>query len=195
MPEPVIHVARGETELGAFLLSEAEELVEAGFLQFTDDAWTGPMAEWRPLGETMSRLKASSADWRDKVVAGATLLSRVVGHRAGRLVGAVQSQASDGKEAVSQAKRRALEQHLPQFQKLLAEQWRDKPVTVIQAAVNDEAVMRKVFGAFYDCLPGPMRRFVPQGAFVSFCLEHRQRFFATAGPSAANPSSDKAPRT
>jgi hypothetical protein len=205
MPEPLIHVARGEAELGTFTLAETEELVEAGFLQSTDDAWSDRMPEWRPLRETLPRLKAASADWRDKVVAGATLLSRVVGRRAGRLVATVKSQAADGQQAPSQAKQLALEQYLPQFQKLLAQQLRDKPAAVLQAAVQDESVMRNVFGALYDCLPKPLCRFVPGSLFVSFCMEHRQRLFAgavasaTSGESAsssfaANPPSDDAPR-
>src|SRR5437867_1399116 len=184
MPEPLIHVARGEAELGTFTLTETEELVETGFLQITDDAWSDRMAEWRPLGETLPRLKAASADWRDKVVAGATLLSGVVGQRAGRFVATVRSQAADGKEAVSHAKRLALERYLPQFQKLLAEQLRDKTAAVIQAAVHAEWVVRNVFGALYDCLPRPLRRLAPEAIFVNFCMDHRQRLFAVAVVSA-----------
>src|SRR5262245_31973653 len=141
MPEPLIHVARGETELGAFTLAEAAELLDAGFLQPTDEAWSQRMPEWRPLAETLSRLKAASADWRDTVVAGATLLSRVVGRRAGNFVATVKSRAADSQQTLSEAKRRALEEYLPQFQKLLTEQLRDKPAAVIRAAVHDEAVM------------------------------------------------------
>jgi hypothetical protein len=60
---------------------------------------------------------------------------------------------------------------------------------VVQAAIRDEAVLRKVFGALYDCLPAPVRRFVPEGAFVNFCMDHRLRLFANAvAPVAAKPA-------
>ena len=190
MPEPPIHVARQGSELGTFTLSEADELVEAGFLHGADDAWAEDVRDWRPLGETIARRKAANADWRDSIVAGATLLSRVVGRSAGRFMAQVKTQASDGAAAVSDAKRRALEEYLPQLQQLVARQLRDRPAALAQAALQDEAVMRNIFGALHDCLPRPLARFVPTTLFVSFCMEHRHRLLGSlSSPAPPNTQS------
>ena len=180
MPEPSIQVAREGIEFGTFSLSDCEELIDSGFFLGTDDAWCPDLPGWQPLDQTIVRVKASSADWRDKVVAGATMLSRVFGRNAGRFVAQVKAQAGQRMDTVSETKRLALEQFLPQLQKFLALQFQDKPAAVVQAAIRDETVLRRVFGALYDCLPAPVRRFVPAGAFVSFCMDHRLRLFANA---------------
>lgn len=197
MPEPSIHVARGGIEFGAFPLSECEELMASGFFLGTDDAWCHDMPEWQPLEQTVTRLKAANAGWRDKIVEGATLISRLVGRRAGRFVGQVKAQTGQGVDTLSQAKNLALEQYLPQLQRFLALQFRDKPATVIQAALRDETVLRNVFGGLHDCLPRPVRRFVPQTIFVNFCMDHRQRLFtnAVAASKPAEPPSAGAEQT
>lgn len=184
MPDPVIHVARGEVEFGACTLAEAQEMVDAGFFLQTDQAWVQGMTEWRPLGETITRLMVEGGGWRDKVVAGATGLSRVVGRSVGRFVAGVKSHAGEGPETMSHAKKLALEQCVPQFQKLLAEHLRDKPVTIARSAVQNEAVMLNVFGALYACLPKPLCRLVPQTVFTTFCMDHRQRLLGDPASSA-----------
>ena len=200
MPDPVIHVARGEVEFGACTLAEAQEMVDAGFFLPTDQAWAQGMTGWRPLGETTTRLMAEGGDWRDKVVAGATGLSRVVGRGVGHFVAGVKSHAGQEPEAMSHAKKLALEQYVPQFQKLLAEHLRDKPVTIARSAVQNEAVMRNVFGALYACLPKPLHRLVPPTVFTTFCLEHRHRLLGAAaaattasGDFMAAPKTDRTP--
>lgn len=187
MSEPLIHVARGEAEFGACTLAEAREMVDAGFFLPTDEAWVPGMSEWRPLGETIARLMVEGADWRDKVVAGAEGLSRVLGRSMGQFVAGVKAHAGEAPETMSRARKLALEQQLPQFQKLLAEHLRDKPATIARAAVQNEAVMRNVFGALYACLPKPLCRLVSPQAFNSFCMEHRQRLVGGAGASATAP--------
>src|SRR5881394_3832767 len=109
MPEPSIQVAREGIEFGTFPLSDCEELIASGFFLGTDDAWCPDLPGWQPLDQTIVRLKASSADWRDKVVAGATMLSRVFGRNAGRFIGQVKAQAGQGMDALSETKRLALE--------------------------------------------------------------------------------------
>jgi len=183
MPEPLIRVARGEAEFGTCTLAEVREMVDAGFFLPTDEAQVLGMSEWRPLGETITRLTVESGDWRDKVVAGATGLSRVLGRSVGQFVAGVKAQASDEPEGMSRSRKLALEQQLPQFQKLLAEHLRDKSVTIARAAVQNQAVMRNVFGTLYACLPKPICRLVSREAFNSFCMEHRQRLIGGAGAS------------
>ena len=134
MPQPLIHVARGEAEFGACSLAEAREMVEAGFYLTMDEAWVPGMSEWRPLGETISRLMVEGVDWRDKVVAGAEGLSRGLGRSMGQFVAGVKASAGEEPEMMSRPRKLALEQQLPQFQKLLAEHLRDKPVTIARAA-------------------------------------------------------------
>jgi hypothetical protein len=195
MPEPLIHVARGEAEFGAYSLAEAREMMEAGFFLRTDEAWVAGMSEWRPLGETIARLTAEGADWRDKVVAGAEGLSRVLGRSVGQFVAGVKTHAGPSQESFSHAKRKALEQYVPQFKQLLGEQFRDKPAAIARAALRDDTVMRNVFGAVYDCLPNALRRFVPQAVFIEFCLEHRQRLVGDITVSKSTPGiSDDASR-
>lgn len=197
MPEPMVHIARDEVELGAFPLAEARELLDAGFFQPADDAWAHGMAGWEPLRETITKLTAAGEDWRDKLVVGAEALSRVVGRRVGRLVGNVKAQAAQGRDAVAIGRQLALEHYLPQLQQRLAEHLRHKPVALAQAAVRDATLTRKLFGAFYECLPKPVCRFVAEDAFISFCMEHRERLLGTAGVSPDAPeatTSDDAPR-
>ncbi len=196
MPEPLIHVARGEAEFGSCTLAEAREMVDAGFFLTTDEAWAPGISEWRPLGETITRLTVEGADWRDKVVAGVTGLSRVLGRSAGLFVAGVKAHAGQGQEAISIAKRKALEQYVPQFKQLLAEHFRNKPAAIARAALQDDAVIRNLFGAVYDCLPKPLCRFVSEAVFIDFCLEHRQRLVGDIMVSNSNPGfSDDASRT
>jgi hypothetical protein len=53
-----------------------------------------------------------------------------------------------------------------------------------QAALRDDEFMRKVFGATYDCLPRPVRRFMTEPAFIQFCLERRWELLGLRGRQA-----------
>jgi len=44
-----------------------------------------------------------------------------------------------------------------------------------EAALEDEIFLRKLFGAFYDCLPKAVYRFVSEHAFIDYCLRHRRK--------------------
>jgi pimeloyl-ACP methyl ester carboxylesterase len=68
------------------------------------------------------------------------------------------------------------ETHRARFvQKLLAAQLKDKPLTAARSALQNDELMRKAFGALYDCLPRPVCRFIGEDAFMRFCLQHRER--------------------
>ena len=46
-------------------------------------------------------------------------------------------------------------------------------------ALRDDELLRKVFGAVYDTLPKPVRRFVGEETFIEFCFKHRQRLLGS----------------
>lgn len=182
MPDSLLHLARDGKELGAFTLEEVRELAETGFLQPTDEVWFRGLNGWRPLEEVLGEAMSPHGDWRDKLIAGTTALSGVVGRRLGQMVGGVKARAAQGQDALAQARTVALEQFLPQFQKRAAEYLRDKPATLARNALASEELARKVFAALYDCLPRPVCRFVSETDFIAFCLEHRQRLLGGAAP-------------
>ncbi|MBI3415609.1 MAG: hypothetical protein HY043_09875 [Verrucomicrobia bacterium] len=72
------------------------------------------------------------------------------------------------------ASNRMLEDFIPALRSLVGTALAKSSQTV-EAALRDEALLRKVFGAVYDLLPKPVRRFVSEEVFVEFCLGHRQR--------------------
>src|SRR6185369_12948923 len=95
---------------------------------------------------------SSPPDWRDTVVAGSTALSRIIGRRVGKFVANVKLQATDGQGALSTARKMALEQYLPQFNKLLAEKLREKPADFARDALRSDDTMRKLSSGLYHCL-------------------------------------------
>ena len=187
MPEPLLHIARAGSAIGTFTLEEARELVDAGFLHGTDEGWIRGMDEWQPLQSILGQPGIPLADWRDKVIAGATAVSGVVGRSVGDFVKNVRARAAKGQSALTQAKTLALDHFLPQFQKRAAEYLRDKPVAFVKEAARNTEAARKVFGALYDCLPRPLCRFVSEPDFIAFCMEHRQRLLGQPAPPVPDP--------
>ena len=57
-----------------------------------------------------------------------------------------------------------------------------KPADFAREALRSDDMMRKLSNGLYHCLPRPLRRFVPEAAFVGFCMEHRQKLLETAEP-------------
>lgn len=187
MSEKNIHVTRGETQLGVFAISELRELLASGFLKADDDAWMAGMADWQPLGDVLAKLPSSptAMDWRDKVIIGSTALSRILGRRAGKFVADAKARAAGQPDAAAADKPVLLEVYLPQIKRLMAEHLRDKPANALMAATHDEVLMKKMFGALYDCLPKPILRFVSEPDFIQFCMEHRQYFVEEPGKGRA----------
>lgn len=186
MPNKIIHVTRGEAQLGVFIASEVRELLASGFLKESDDTWMAGMADWQPLGEVLAKLpsEAATVDWRDKVIIGSTALSRVLGRRAGKFVADAKARAADQSDDAASTKPVLLDAYLPQFKRLMAEQLRDKPATALKSATEDDFLVKKLFSALYNRLPIPILRFVPEADFIKFCMEHRQYFVEEKGKDA-----------
>jgi hypothetical protein len=181
-----LHIARGEVELGTLTEAETFELLDAGFLLSTDVFWTAGMEDWKLLAE----LKPQSTGPTNS--AGLVKLARqqiaVAGgafsSEAARLKHKLKSVADGGKARLTESTSRTLEAFLPQIQKLVSHQLVSQSAAHAQAALRDDEFMRKVFGATYDCLPRPVRRFVTEPAFIQFCLERRWELLGLRGRQA-----------
>jgi len=67
-----------------------------------------------------------------------------------------------------------LEDFLPRLRGLVTPAFK-RTMLSAEAALRDEVLLRKLFGAVYDVLPRPVRRFICEERFVEFCLQHKQR--------------------
>ena len=191
-----LYIARQGMDLGVLTEGDARALLKAGFLRADDLYWAEGMADWHPLGEleaspqTAATAAGKSADlWRAakrKVTSATTTL----GNEAAGLTRKLKSIAGAGGKQLSDSTRRALEDFTPQIQKLVAERMIAAPLQASRRAMQDDAFMRKLFGAVHDCLPKPVRRFVPESVFVLFCMERRDLLIRPAEePSAPETSS------
>jgi|GEM_PF-1915008 len=166
-----IRIAREGVELGSVDPAEVQALLATGFLKPTDDFWRAGMADWRPLSEfqvEMShRPSVSGSDWnvgeRIRSMAGS----------AGKLARRLKEAAKTGSDSVAKAQAQALEDYLPQLRQLVATRF-DQAAVRADAAFKDDEMMKKVFGAVFDCLPRPVTRFLAEDQFVKFCMKHRE---------------------
>jgi hypothetical protein len=175
-----LHIARYETELGVLTEAETLALLRAGFLQPTDLYWTQGMSDW----ESLSEFKAES----EKAQSPAALMKRaaekfksvgeVAVSQATKLTGKLKSMSGDGRLKMST--NQMLSSFAPQIRKLVASQLLKHPVVRVRAAIQDDAFVRRVFDATYDCLPKPIDRFVAEEAFIQFCMERRTVLIAPA---------------
>lgn len=172
-----LHIARQETELGVLTEAETVELLQAGFLQPTDLYWTPGMSDWeslsefkaepeRPLGHSALMKRATE---RLKSA------SEVAVSQAAKLTGRLKSLSGD---RLKDSAHQMLHAFTPQLRKLVASQLVEHPVAQVRSAIQDDAFMRKVFAATYDCLPKPFYRFVTEEAFVQFCIERRKELLS-----------------
>jgi hypothetical protein len=97
-----------------------------------------------------------------------------VRERASSAASKVSALARRNKAAVAAATDRMLEDYLPRLRELVTRNL-SQSLRNAKVALQDEVVLRQMFGAVYDCLPRPLRRFVGEGHFVEFCLKHRRR--------------------
>jgi hypothetical protein len=86
----------------------------------------------------------------------------------------VSAMASRNKAAVAVAAEQMLEGYLPKLRELVGRNF-EQSFHVAKSALRDETFLRRLFGAVYDCLPRPARRFVGEEFFVEFCLKHRRK--------------------
>jgi hypothetical protein len=88
----------------------------------------------------------------------------------------VASLAQAPRQIVPDVASRLLDDFGPRLRELTQSQLKERVVDSTSKALRDEAFLRKMFGAIYDCLPKPIHRFVGEEAFVAYCLRNRRRF-------------------
>lgn len=171
-----LHIARQGLELGCLSEDDARALLKAGFLRPDDLYRTEGMAEWRPLGKlgvAVPTVAGKGAEAlrvaRQKLTSAATSM----GDGAACLSRKLRSITGAGRQQLTESTRRALEDFTPQIRKIIAERIIVATLEAGKKAVHNEAFMRLVFSAAHDCLPRPVRRFVPESVFVQFCMERR----------------------
>ena len=169
-----IHITRGGLQLGSLPLDEVRELLATGFLLPTDDFCTAEHAEWLPLSALPALEKTRTASVTKKVRSALTGAAGAVRRSAVSAATKVSAAAGHQKQQVATATNRMLADFLPALQSLVRTTL-GKTSRTVETALRDEAFLRKLFGAVYDVLPKPVRRFVGEDGFVEFCLKHRQK--------------------
>lgn len=177
-------------ELGVLSEQEAHELLRAGFLLPDDDCWTEASERPRPLAQRVgeSTSVAETPGLLRRAKSHLTAATGAVADATGNLTRKLGSLARTRKAQLTLSTGKLLEDFIPQLQKIISRQLLEKPAQAARTAVRDEVLMRKVFGAAYDCLPKPVYRFVTEPAFIQFCLDHRRRLLKLDdGPLTSNP--------
>jgi hypothetical protein len=131
------------------------------------------MADWKPLSRfepEMASLPPLTPDQLRRAVAAAA--NSIAAH-AGAVGRKLRSLAQAKGVSVDAASRRLLEDYVPRIRQELAKQLAQGAVQA-RTALEDEAALRKVFGAIYDCLPKPVCRFVSEQQFIEFCVERKR---------------------
>lgn len=171
-----LHIAREGIELGTLTTAETRELLRTEYLLPTDFFWTAGMPDWKPLAEWDSPAaeETESPDYlalarQHVTVAGGRLAAEAV-----RLRDQFKSAAAGNTTRLTENANRMLHAFTPQIQRLVTRQVVEQSATRLQALLRNEDLMRKLFGATYDCLPRPVRRFVSEPMFITFCLERRR---------------------
>jgi hypothetical protein len=164
-----LFIAREGVKLGSMSGADARALLEAGFLKPTDDFWREGMEDWRPLAELeqpRSAEKPAQSSWnvRERI--------RAVVVDAGKLALKLKEVARRGSGTVTKTRERILEDFLPQLRLLATTQLKQASLKV-DVALKDDEMMKKFFGAVFDCLPKPVTRFVAEDQFVRFCMKHK----------------------
>ena len=163
----LLHIARDGVELGSLSDADARALLQAGFLKPTDVFRRERMEEWRPLAEIEAAAPMPaepSSKVRERV--------RAMAGDATRFARKLKDFARSGSGSFTKTREKMLEEFLPQLRVLVATRLKQAALNV-DAALKDEELMKKVFGAVFDCLPKPVTRFVAEDQFVRFCMKHK----------------------
>ena len=166
-----LFIARDGVKLGSWSGADARALLQAGFFKPTDVFWREGMEAWRPLAEleeAPSAEKPAQSAWnvRERI--------RAVAGDAGKLASKLKEIARSGSGSVTKTREKALEEFLPQLRLLVTTRLKQAALNV-DVALKDEELMKRVFGAVFDCLPKPITRFVAEDQFVKFCMKHKHR--------------------
>ena len=172
-----LHILREGEELGSLSAAEARELLAVGFLRPSDEFWIDVATEVLPL----EKLFASASNRRPPLLARAK--SSVVAAGGAARTGAVKISRNVAALVKKQQKiatataTLVLEDYVPNLRNLASDNL-VKMLRSAESALADEKFLRKLFGAVYDCLPKPARRFVAEASFVEFCLKHRHHLLS-----------------
>ncbi len=174
MNELRLHIARDGIELGELLASDACELLAAGFLRPSDEYWNEGDSTRRRLSELPPPVSDAETSLIARVKSSATAIGETVRAQAANAAETLSGLARRNTAAVREASERMLEDYLPALRQQIVQRI-ELPVQTTKSALQDEAFVRKLFGAVYDCLPKPVYRFVGEAAFIEFCLKHRRK--------------------
>lgn len=187
MSERELEILRDGLVLGSLPESDARELLRLGFFRPDDLFRRTPGDQARPLSELTdaqgpAEMKEEPSSWFDRARQSVTdATSRIVAS-AGDAAGRLKSFATENTPSVSQATNKLLEGYLPQIRQAAQSVTSSKAVQSVRAGVHDDDLMRKTFGAVYDCLPRPVCRFVNEERFITFCLERRKSLLGLNDP-------------
>jgi hypothetical protein len=172
-PDDLIFIARQGLELGELPVRDATELLRVEFLVPTDEFWTDASPERRLLSE-LDSAPSISPGWLKRAKTSVAIATGAVVQGAGRVTSKVSATIRGGPTLIGAVATKVLEDYAPTLRERVAAQMK-ATVQTTQAALRDEAFLRKLFGAVYDCLPKPVYRFVSERAFIEYCLKHRRK--------------------
>lgn len=202
MPTPastpdLVEITRDGIVLGHLPSSEALELLAVGFLRPNDQCRLEGRAELvslnelartaAPVSPSAPGVSPPSRPWLGKAKSSVASAAHAVTGAAGQVAARLKSLTTTTFHTTAQATNLILTGYLPQLRQLLAQLPESRPIVSIRRGIRDEALMRKVFGALYDCLPRPVCRFVPEERFVRFCLDNHAKLLKTDSPNTPDP--------
>lgn len=192
MSERWIHLARNGEPLGRVPIEELAELVDSGFLRSDDDFWETGMTEWRPihlLPELRVQPDGTSA-WKREAKNAMAEAAGLLARGTAKLAEGARSLAAQGSTRSREATERLLTDYVPVVKDLARKLVETKPFLMANAALENDELMEKAFGAVYDQLPRAVNRFVAEDEFVTFCLLKRRELI---GPPSGDAPVTKPP--
>jgi hypothetical protein len=173
-PDDLISISRQGLDLGELSVWDATELLRVEFLLPTDEFWTDASPERHLLSELDHAPAAASHRWLQRAKTSVVTTTSAVVQGAGQITSKVTATIRGGPALIGTVATKVLEDYAPTLRERVAAQMK-ATVQTTQTALRDEAFLRKLFGAVYDCLPKPVYRFVSEPAFIEYCLKHRRK--------------------
>lgn len=155
--------------------NDVRELLRAGFLRQTDLCWTETNPEPRPLSTMIDIRPGGAGGWLEWARVSVSSTGKTVQRQTTKLLKTASAAARRPQTALAKPVSRLLEDYVPRLRDLANAQLKDRFFTAAKSTMQDEPFLRRLFGAVYDCLPKPVRRFVAEEKFVAFCLERRRQ--------------------